>query len=81
MLIGGINYCYIPCKVYPIHNYHCYSSPAGVQADVSSLYEAVSAKLPAVSRLLIEKGKSIYSVVSGLRVYIYFLRFIVVFQH
>ena len=58
----------LPCKMYHIHDYHCHSSPAGVQADISSLYEAVSAKLPAASRLLIEKGESIYSVVSGLHV-------------
>ena len=58
----------LPCKMYQIHDYHHLSSPAGVQADVSSLYEAVSAKLPAASRLLIEKGESIYSVVSGLHV-------------
>ena len=49
-------------------SYHCYSSSAGKQADVSYLYKAVSAKLPAASSLLIEKGESIYSVVSGLRV-------------
>ena len=52
--------------IYHLHDYHYYSSSAGVQADVSSLYAAVSAKLPAASRLLIEKGVSIYSVVSGL---------------
>ena len=62
----------LPCKMSHIHDYHRHSSPAGEQADVSSLYEAVSAKLPAASRLLIEKGKSIYSVVSGLHVYTYY---------
>ena len=46
--------------MYYIQSYHCYSSSAGEQADVSSLYEAVSAKLPAASRLLIEKGEAIY---------------------
>ena len=54
--------------MYYIQSYHCYSSSAGAQADVSSLYYSVSAKLPAASRLLIEKGESIYSVVSGLHV-------------
>ena len=52
--------------MYHIHDYHHHSFPAGVQADVSSLYEAVSTKLPAASRLLIEKGESIYSAFSGL---------------
>ena len=52
--------------MYHIHNYHHHSSPAGVQANVSSLFETVSAKLPAASRLLIEKGESIHSVVSGM---------------
>ena len=56
----------LPCKMYPIHDYHHHSFPAGEQADVSSLNEAVSAKLPAASRLFIEKGESIYSAVSGL---------------
>ena len=58
----------LPCEMYYIQSYHCYSSSAGAQADVSSLYEAVSAKLPATSRLIIEKGKFIYSVVSELHV-------------
>ena len=54
----------LPCKMHHIHDYHHYCSSAGAQAIVSSLYKTVSAKLPAASRLLIEKGKSIYSVVS-----------------
>ena len=54
--------------MYYIRSYHRHSSSAGEQADVSSLYEALSAQLPAASRLLIEKGQSIYSVVSGLHV-------------
>ena len=58
----------LPCKMYYIRTYHCYSSSAGEQTDVSSLYRAVSAKLPSASRLLIEKGESIYSVVSGMHV-------------
>ena len=69
----------IIATIYHIHDYHHCGSSAGEQANVSSLYEAVYAQLPAASRLLIEKGESIYSVVSGLHVYPY-LRFIVVFQ-
>ena len=56
----------LPCKMYHIHDYHRHSSSAGTQVDVSSFNQAVSAKLPAASRLLIEKGESIYSMFSGL---------------
>ena len=56
----------LPCKMYHIHDYHCDSSSAGEQANMYSLHGAVFAKLPTASRLLIEKGESIYSVVSGL---------------
>ena len=54
------------CKMYHIYDYHRYCSSVGAQAGASSLHEAVSANHPATSRLLIKKGESIYSVVSGM---------------
>ena len=45
--------------MFPIHDFHCHSYSAGVQADVHSLYFTVRKANPNVSlvQLLIEKGE------------------------
>ena len=62
--MGNVQRHVLVTRLYHIHGYYRNSSSAGAQADVSSLYQAVSDMLPAASRVLIENGKSIYSVVS-----------------
>ena len=47
--------------MYPIHDYHLYFSPAGAQADVSSLGYTIFYQDVALAKLLIEKGESKYS--------------------
>ena len=51
----------LPCKMYPIHDYHLYLSSAGAQADVRSLYYISHHRDVSLAKLLLEKGESKYS--------------------
>ena len=52
----------MPCKMYPIHDYHLYFSSAGARPDVYSLYYTIRyCQDVSLAKPLIEKGESKYS--------------------